>query len=166
VQSIDLSEYSDSDEQLKENNKGQKVLGMNRRFTMINRTKSEYKPLPRVGLNAAKAPLKPFTSLKFTNGRSYLQGGVRYGNTLGMRRSIVQRKGPLHDPEEEGAIVLYVPKVVLSVAQQFTASFKKDSKEPEGEVHVVIDPILSRVLRPHQIEVYFYFMEIGCSVSV
>jgi DNA repair and recombination RAD54-like protein len=174
VQSIDLNEDDDSDYKDtadQENSpKGHgraptlghstnKVLGMNRRFIPFKVTKAqEFKPLPRVGLNScvAKAPPKPFSVPKFTNGRSQLQGGVRCGNSLGMRRSIVQRKGPLHDPEEEGAIVLYVPKIVLSIAQQFTASFKKDSKEPEGEVHVVIDPILGRVLRPHQIEVVYY----------
>lgn len=135
-----------------------KVLGMARRFIPINKNHQEFKPMPRVGLSSyvpQKAPAKPFAIPKFTGGRSHLAGGVRFGNTLGMRRSIAQRKGPLHDPEEEGAIVLYVPKIVLSVAQQFSATFKKDAKEPAGEVHVVIDPILGKVLRPHQIEVCF-----------
>lgn len=134
-----------------------KVLGMARRFMPIIKNHQEFKPMPRVGLSSyvpQKASLlKPFSIPKFTGGRSHLAGGVRFGNTLGMRRNVAQRNGPLHDPEEEGAIVLYVPKIVLSVAQQFSANFKKDAKEPIGEVHVVIDPILGKVLRPHQIEV-------------
>ena len=137
-------------------NLGTKALGMSRRFIPIIRDQT-FKPLPRVGIKSAGIQqtniLKPFSIPKFTAGRSHLAGGVRYGNTLGMRRSAIQRRGPLHDPEEEGAIVLYVPKVILSVAQQFSMTFKKDSNEPEGEVHVVINPILGKVLRPHQIEV-------------
>lgn len=178
VESIELNEDQDSDYKdenspkgtLVNRNSAHKVLGMHRRFMPLLKNKTqEFKPMPRVGLNSCvgKAPLKPFAIPKFTNGKSHLQGGFRYGNTLGMRKSILQRKGPLHDPEEEGAIVLYVPKVVLSVAQQFTASFKKNSNEPEGEVHVVIDPILGRVLRPHQIEVTIkHWLIIGRSISL
>ncbi len=89
----------------------------------------------------------------FVKGRPPLAGGMRVGNTLGMRRSnLFLPKGPLHDPDEEGAIVLYEPKIKLTAAQQVTHLFKKQDEGIQAEVHVVIDPILSRVLRPHQVE--------------
>lgn len=69
-----------------------------------------------------------------------------------MRRSSNAPKGPLHDPDEEGAIVLYEPKIVLSAAQQMMQFMKSTDDKTQSEVHVVIDPLLARVLRPHQIE--------------
>ncbi|OQR71271.1 DNA repair and recombination protein RAD54-like [Tropilaelaps mercedesae] len=54
--------------------------------------------------------------------------------TLGRRRPAGPR--PLHDPFEEGALVLSIPS----------------PGEPKEVVHVVVDPVLSRVLRPHQRE--------------
>jgi DNA repair and recombination RAD54-like protein len=52
---------------------------------------------------------------------------------------------PLYDPYAEGALVLYTP-VELSPQEQLKVD---DSKK---EVHVVVDPVLSKVLRPHQRE--------------
>lgn len=54
--------------------------------------------------------------------------------TLGCRRPLGPR--PMHDPFEEGSLVLWSPE-------------PGQSKEM---VHVVVDPALSRVLRPHQRE--------------
>ncbi|NXO37815.1 RAD54 protein, partial [Locustella ochotensis] len=71
-----------------------------------------------------------------------------YKGPLGLRSLGVKRaglRGPLHDPFEEGALVLYEPPV-LSAHDQL--KIDKD-KTP---VHVVVDPVLSRVLRPHQRE--------------
>uniref|UniRef100_A0A8C3TVZ0 DNA repair and recombination protein RAD54-like n=1 Tax=Catharus ustulatus TaxID=91951 RepID=A0A8C3TVZ0_CATUS len=71
-----------------------------------------------------------------------------YKGPLGLRSLGVKRaglRGPLHDPFEEGALVLYEPPV-LSAHDQL--KIDKD-KVP---VHVVVDPVLSRVLRPHQRE--------------
>ncbi|OWK05472.1 hypothetical protein Celaphus_00002590, partial [Cervus elaphus hippelaphus] len=62
---------------------------------------------------------------------------------LGLKRAGVRRA--LHDPLEEGALVLYEPPP-LSAHDQL--KFDKE-KLP---VHVVVDPILSKVLRPHQRE--------------
>uniref|UniRef100_H0WHY3 RAD54 like n=1 Tax=Otolemur garnettii TaxID=30611 RepID=H0WHY3_OTOGA len=62
---------------------------------------------------------------------------------LGLKRAGVRRA--LHDPLEEGALVLYEPPL-LSAHDQL-----KLDKE-NLPVHVVVDPILSKVLRPHQRE--------------
>ena len=62
-------------------------------------------------------------------------------------------RGALHDPDEEGAIILFHPKT-YSLTEQLEA--KKSTATGKEimvqEVHVVIDPVLGRVLRPHQIE--------------
>lgn len=49
---------------------------------------------------------------------------------------------PLHDPKAEGAVILFEPP-------EYTEEFKKAHKD-EVLVHVVVDPVLGRVLRPHQ----------------
>ncbi|XP_077232192.1 uncharacterized protein LOC143867334 [Tasmannia lanceolata] len=51
---------------------------------------------------------------------------------------------PLHDPNGPDAVILYTPP-------EYDEEFKKAHKD-EVLVHVVVDPILSRVLRPHQRE--------------
>jgi DNA repair and recombination RAD54-like protein len=68
-------------------------------------------------------------------------GGLQRG--LGMRKTGL--KSSLHDPNEEGALVLYSPRE-LTAHEQLTISNNKQ------DVHVVVDPILSKILRPHQRE--------------
>uniref|UniRef100_A0A0N5AI74 DNA repair and recombination protein RAD54-like n=1 Tax=Syphacia muris TaxID=451379 RepID=A0A0N5AI74_9BILA len=62
---------------------------------------------------------------------------------LGLRKSGV--KCSLYDPYAEGALVLYTPQEVGA-----NEALKLD--ESSKEVHVVVDPVLSSVLRPHQRE--------------
>ncbi|XP_036702276.1 DNA repair and recombination protein RAD54-like isoform X2 [Balaenoptera musculus] len=62
---------------------------------------------------------------------------------LGLKRAGIRRA--LHDPLEEGALVLYEPPS-LSAHDQLKLDKEK------LPVHVVVDPILSKVLRPHQRE--------------
>ncbi|XP_012999683.1 DNA repair and recombination protein RAD54-like isoform X1 [Cavia porcellus] len=62
---------------------------------------------------------------------------------LGLKRAGVRRA--LHDPLEEGALVLYEPPP-LSAHDQLKLDKEK------FPVHVVVDPVLSKVLRPHQRE--------------
>ncbi|XP_021106446.1 DNA repair and recombination protein RAD54-like isoform X2 [Heterocephalus glaber] len=62
---------------------------------------------------------------------------------LGLKRAGVRRA--LHDPLEEGALVLYEPPP-LSAHDQLKLDKEKLL------VHVVVDPVLSKVLRPHQRE--------------
>ncbi|XP_020780104.1 DNA repair and recombination protein RAD54-like [Boleophthalmus pectinirostris] len=73
---------------------------------------------------------------------------ANYTGPLGLRALGVKRAGgrrALHDPFGEGALVLYEPPI-LSAHDLIRAD--KDKLE----VHVVVDPLLSRVLRPHQRE--------------
>ncbi|VTJ79105.1 Hypothetical predicted protein [Marmota monax] len=62
---------------------------------------------------------------------------------LGLKRTGVRRA--LHDPLEEGALILYEPPP-LSAHDQLKLDKEK------LPVHVVVDPILGKVLRPHQRE--------------
>lgn len=62
---------------------------------------------------------------------------------MGLKRAGVHRA--LHDPLEEGALVLYEPPP-LSAHDQLKLDKEK------LPVHVVVDPVLSKVLRPHQRE--------------
>ncbi|XP_054837769.1 DNA repair and recombination protein RAD54-like [Eublepharis macularius] len=71
-----------------------------------------------------------------------------YTGSLGFRALGIKRAGvrhALHDPFEEGALVLYEPPS-LSAHDQL-----KIDKE-KVPVHVVVDPVLSCILRPHQRE--------------
>lgn len=51
---------------------------------------------------------------------------------------------PLHNPKAPNALVLYTPP-------EYTEEFKKTNKD-DVLVHVVVDPVLGAVLRPHQRE--------------
>lgn len=60
----------------------------------------------------------------------------------------IKRLGPrrsLHDPDGPDALVLYEPP-------HQTHHEKLKSNSQDQEVHVVVDPVLSKVLRPHQRE--------------
>ncbi|KAG0415724.1 hypothetical protein HPB47_007073 [Ixodes persulcatus] len=61
--------------------------------------------------------------------------------SLGLKRTSGPR--PLHDPDEENALVLYAPPPLSNHEQISTTS---------RLVHVVVDPVLTQVLRPHQRE--------------
>ncbi|KAL4236946.1 DNA repair and recombination protein RAD54-like [Mactra antiquata] len=69
--------------------------------------------------------------------------GSSLNKALGVRRNGARQ--PLHDPFEEGALVLYIPPE-LSAHDQLKLDVEKQL------VHVVVDPVLSKVLRPHQRE--------------
>ncbi|XP_013783608.1 DNA repair and recombination protein RAD54-like [Limulus polyphemus] len=71
------------------------------------------------------------------------KGGSLIGRSLGVKRSGSRRA--LHDPDEEGALILYTPPT-LSVHDQLKVNIE------QLPVHVVVDPLLSKVLRPHQRE--------------
>ncbi|PWA01918.1 hypothetical protein BB558_001946 [Smittium angustum] len=82
---------------------------------------------------------------------------------LGVRRKIVQNLGPRHDPNAEDAVVLYnpednpkkpeSPKEEPPQKKSLASILSKASGLSEKkEVHVVVDPILGKKLRPHQVE--------------
>lgn len=106
---------------------------------------------------------------------------------LGMRKSVNFIAKPLHDPSGEFAIVLYdptiddkkieiieeggetrieekpAPKMHKSLAD--ILGLNKDIKEDAPKVPVVIDPRLSKVLRPHQVEGVKVYFALPNSVS-
>ncbi|KAM3620036.1 uncharacterized protein V6R79_017352 [Siganus canaliculatus] len=69
--------------------------------------------------------------------------GIQGIKALGLKRAGVRRA--LHDPFAEDALVLYEPPALCSHDQL------KADKEKQP-VHVVVDPVLGKVLRPHQRE--------------
>jgi len=69
----------------------------------------------------------------------YTGGG--YGRSLGVRRS--GGRQPLHDPLQEGALVLFTPPD-LSEHEKLKVDLLQQ------QVAVVVDPLLCKVLRPHQ----------------
>jgi len=66
-----------------------------------------------------------------------------YGRSLGVRRA--GGRQPLHDPFEDGALVLFTPPELSEHDK-----LKLDSLTQQ--VAVVVDPLLGKVLRPHQRE--------------
>ncbi|KAK4312621.1 hypothetical protein Pmani_015963 [Petrolisthes manimaculis] len=71
------------------------------------------------------------------------QGG--FGRGLGIRRSGVRR--PLHDPDEPGALVLYLP-TQLSATEKLTANLEK--LEPGGGSGGGSNVVLSVVASPER----------------
>ncbi|KAJ3215405.1 DNA-dependent ATPase protein rad54 [Dinochytrium kinnereticum] len=97
---------------------------------------------------------KPFRVPTFSASlESKKVGGFKNGSQLGVRRQPLLVKGPVHDPNVLGAIILYVPET-LSDIDLFEASKSTKLGQPQlkQKVHVVIDPILGKILRPHQVE--------------
>ncbi|OON20661.1 protein, SNF2 family, partial [Opisthorchis viverrini] len=72
-----------------------------------------------------------------------LQGSCIESKALGLRRST--SRVALHDPYEEGALILFTPPELSA-----HDALKQDSEK--HLVHVVVDPMLSKILRPHQRE--------------
>lgn len=69
--------------------------------------------------------------------------GGNSNRTLGIKRSIVRRA--LYDPNTPNALILYAPPEISEHDK-----LKRDSKDIK--VHVVVDPMLGNILRPHQRE--------------
>ena len=114
-------------------------------------------------------------SIPLSNKDSACYDASRLAPTLGMRRGANFVAKPLHDPSGEFAIVLFdptvdskpasseeepkeeeqKPKVRISLMHKSLAEIlgiKKQIDNEQPKVPVVIDPRLSKVLRPHQVE--------------
>ncbi|BET00453.1 DNA repair and recombination protein RAD54-like [Nesidiocoris tenuis] len=79
------------------------------------------------------------------------------GRALGIRRDGVRR--PLHDPLEPNALVLFTPP-------QYSATDALKIDKEKQLVHVVVDPILGNVLRPHQREGVQFMYECVTGVRI
>ena len=99
-------------------------------ITLFEKTKPEYNSWIKSFLN--KPYVNPDSSYD-GHSETFLQ--MRYKN---------REPTPLHDPKAPGAVILFTPP-------EYDEEFKKTHRE-EILVHVVVDPVLSRVLRPHQRE--------------
>ncbi|XP_037070372.1 DNA repair and recombination protein RAD54-like [Pollicipes pollicipes] len=99
---------------------------------------------PRAGpMSDYEAQLRRILSRPFKIPIPSYQGVRLADRRLGVRRAGARQ--PLHDPDEPGALVLFTPPP-LSQHDRLAA---QPDKQP---VHVVVDPKLSAVLRPHQRE--------------
>ena len=117
--------------------------------------KSTFKPpvLRSIDNNALKiATEKPYKVPTFVKKVSISGGGLRPGTSLGMRRKINPQIHSLYEFDVESAVVIYTPKTILSEQEKQAKLAANPGKAPDFEVHVVVDPILGNVLRPHQIE--------------
>lgn len=92
--------------------------------------------------SAHEALIRSILSKPFKVPLKNFQGSF-HGRSLGMRKQV--HKLCAYDPYEEGALVLYHPP-------EISAHDKLNQKSDDQLVHVVVDPILSKVLRPHQRE--------------
>ncbi len=80
-----------------------------------------------------------------------------YGRSLGLKRSGARQ--PLHDPFEPNALVLYEPP-------ELTEHDKLKTDMSKVPVHVVVDPLLCKVLRPHQREGVQFMYECVTGVRI
>lgn len=135
----------------------------------VNKAFPVFKPKPKDTVFRARFAVP----LVDKNTGAYTQG--RPAPALGMRKSANFVARPLHDPSGEFAIVLYdptvddkkaevvqedgeLPKIEVKPVQKMHRSLKeilgldKEKVKEVPKVPVVIDPRLTKVLRPHQVE--------------
>lgn len=98
--------------------------------------------------------------------------GTSYSRALGVRRDGIRR--PLHDPTAPDALILYIPPQISAhdilkmdkygvlrleiIIKVICLYFFRD----KILVNVVVDPALSKILRPHQREVSIFLNNIKC----
>ncbi|CAF0955238.1 unnamed protein product [Adineta steineri] len=79
------------------------------------------------------------------------------GRGLGVRRNGGRQS--LYDPEDENALVLYTPP---ELSEHDKLKIDKD----KVQVHVVVDPVLSKILRPHQREGVKFLYDSVCGTQI
>lgn len=98
---------------------------------------------PTNGDTSHEALIKKILSKPFKIPIPNYQGSLLANRALGVRRQ--GARTALHDPCEEGALILYTPP-------DLTAHDRLKIEMEKQSVHVVVDPMISKVLRPHQRE--------------
>ncbi|CAH1720224.1 DNA repair and recombination protein RAD54-like isoform X2 [Aphis gossypii] len=83
--------------------------------------------------------------------------GSSFSRALGVRRDGIRR--PLHDPTAPDALILYIPP-------QISAHDILKMDKNKILVHVVVDPALSKILRPHQREGVKFMYECVTGVRI
>jgi len=149
----DDSDYDDNTD--KENRISKNITKAN----TINSKISQYKqPLKLKNSNIVNRVTKPFTLPTFLNGKrppSVINHSQRL--TLGPRRRIAVVAKPLYDPEDESAIILFEPKELTETEKLKSLSKAALNKDEhlKIQIHVVVDPAIGKVLRPHQVIIIF-----------
>ncbi|KAI8977963.1 P-loop containing nucleoside triphosphate hydrolase protein [Pilobolus umbonatus] len=130
-----------------------------------------FKQLPNVNLlprnrdvmEKLKAPFK-IPTLKKTDGIIHPLPMIELRKTLGIPKRAIIHKRPLYDPAAENALILWNPDIDNADKEsELEAALIKKKKgrtladilglnREKTMVHVVVDPALSNVLRPHQAE--------------
>ncbi|KAJ3136146.1 hypothetical protein HK100_002072 [Physocladia obscura] len=122
-------------------------------------------PNPKLLITRLSMPLSAIAPMKFkpltvkSTGERFVGNGFKQGTILGNRLVATKFMGPAHDPEADDALVLFAPKI-LSQVELFerTKSSVIGQSAPVQEIPVVVDPVLAKVLRKHQVEgVQFLF---------
>ncbi|CAG8436241.1 8031_t:CDS:10 [Ambispora gerdemannii] len=117
--------------------------------------KSQFKPPTFIN--------KPSNNQSNNNANSNLDEDLSRRLTLGMRRKVFVGTKALHDPNNEKSLVLYYPSDNEGEKKEPIVPIKKKERtlaeilgvvipKSDKKVHVVVDPILTSKLRPHQVE--------------
>jgi len=143
---MDYEDISDKENKIQKNS----IVAKN-----LNSKISQYKqPLKLKNSNITNRLTKPFILPSFLNGKrppSVINHSQRL--TLGPRRRTPLIAKPLYDPEDESAIVLFEPKELTETEklQSLSKAALKKDESLKIQVHVVVDPKIGKVLRPHQV---------------
>lgn len=122
-------------------------------------------PDPDQPVDKKKAAAKAATVAAITAAASEVNSDFGERKTLGIRRRPGHMMRALYDHTAPDAIVLWDPDQATEEPEELVISTDKPKKkgkslaeilglkkEEKKLVHVVVDPVLSRVLRPHQVE--------------
>lgn len=148
---VSNSDNDDDDEEYRQSKKNNSKKMTIEGYNTIQFLSSYRKPLSMLGNSSSteqslrtghEAFIKSILSKPFKVPLKDYKGGM-HGKSLGMKKKA--HKLCQYDPFEENALVLYHPPEVSAHDQ---LSLKNEDKL----VHVVVDPTLSKILRPHQRE--------------
>lgn len=143
------SDFEDNSD--KENKIQKKLVLISNSNSKINQYKQ---PLKLKNSNITNRLTKPFILPTFLNGKRpppVINHSQRL--TLGPRRRVSTIAKSLYDPEDESAIILFEPKELTETEKlkSLSKAALKKNENLQVKVHVVVDPVIGKVLRPHQV---------------